>query len=233
MTTAVQTDILSDIRDGQNLFSLPVTMYEILEALADERAGVERLAHAINRDPALTTTVLRVSNSPYYHRVSEVRNLSEAVMTIGDLSVRTIALTATILNPKHIERLSGIDPVEFVANSIAVATIAHTLAQEVGYHKPQNALTAGLIHDLGVLYFMSRHTERYREVVRACADGRNLLDVETEVFGVNHTEAGAEIARAWRLPEELITTIKAHHSGGETDVDDGLGLIVQLAVLSA
>jgi HD-like signal output (HDOD) protein len=37
------------------------------------------------------------------------------------------------------------------------------------------------------------------------------LDVERANFGIDHARLGAEIARQWQLPENLVTAIAYHH----------------------
>ena len=38
-----------------------------------------------------------------------------------------------------------------------------------------------------------------------------MIAIEDRAHGINHARAGAELARAWLLPEELAVAIERHH----------------------
>jgi HD-like signal output (HDOD) protein len=42
-------------------------------------------------------------------------------------------------------------------------------------------------------------------------DSQDYLEAEEKIIGVDHTEAGFELAKAWQLPEELAEVILYHH----------------------
>lgn len=226
-------DVIADIKKGENLFSLPAAIQDIITIVSDESSSLDDLAKAIQRDPGLTAAVLKLANSSYYGRISEVRNLSDAAMTLGNLTVKTIALTASILNPRHVQGRSGVDPVELVANSISVGSIAHQVACAIGYEHPQDALTVGLLHDVGALYFIGAHPERYASVVSRCADGEQLLEAERDIFGVDHAEAGRLLVEQWHLPDHFIECLGAHHSWRQGANPAPLQAILQLSVIVA
>ncbi len=215
--TAMRESILAEITRGDNLLSLPATLAKVLEVINNDDASIETLAAAIQKDPSLTATVIRVANSPYYGRMARCSSLSDAVMTLGSLTMKSIALTATALNPKHIQEQCGINPEEFVANSITVATMAREIAVATNYRSPEDALTAGLLHDIGILYFMGNHTEKYSEVTTTSAAGKNLNDAEREVFGLSHMEVGEALLRKWHLPDLICRSVSGHHHNEADD----------------
>lgn len=235
MSRPIGQDLLEQIATGDNLFSLPSSLHQILEKLNDDNTPIDELAQVIQLDPSLSATALRVANSPYYHRVSEVRDLSQAVMTLGGLKVKTIALTATILDPANLREASGVNPVELISNSITVAAMSHKIALGIDYPRPEDALMVGLLHDLGILYLINSCSSEYAEIVRRCASGGHLLQAEREIFGLTHPEVGESLARRWKLPEEIVAGIGAHHGDreGASVGDVTLNRIVQLAVVVA
>ncbi len=235
--SSLRESIFADIERGENLLSLPATLAKVIEVINDENASVDSLAAAIQRDPSLTATIVRMANTPYYGRMSRCSSLSDAVMTLGSLTMKSIALTATALNPKNIREQCGINPEEFVANSITVATMAREIAVAVEYSCPEDALMAGLLHDIGVLYFMGNQTEIYRDVTAQSVAGESLVESEISVLGVSHMEVGEALMRRWHLPEKIRVCVGGHHHAEAAMVadsgsaaDEVLLKVVQLAV---
>jgi hypothetical protein len=57
--------------------------------------------------------------------------------------------------------------------------------------------------------------EAYARVVGKEVDRpKDLLAREREIFGIDHSEAGATIVRAWNLPEAFLETTSGHHRDG-------------------
>jgi HD-like signal output (HDOD) protein len=77
--------------------------------------------------------------------------------------------------------------------------------------------TAGLTHDLGRLGLRLVGGDKYAEYLsREFADLAEANVLEKSLFGMNHCEAGAFLARTWGFPASLRTHMAGHHesSGG-------------------
>lgn len=220
--------ISKDIRKQNRGLSISPAISKIIEVINDENSSVADLANSIQGDPGLAATVLRVANSAYYQRRNEARSINDAIMTLGELNVRVIALTASILQPRDLEETSGFNSVEFVANSVTVGSIARILATKISGVKPEEALMAGLLHDIGQLFLVVTYPRQYADVIRLCDDGVDILEAENKVFGVDHQQVGASLSENWRLPTVYSACIRTHHSSSATD--ERLVLTLRLAV---
>ncbi|NLA75607.1 MAG: HDOD domain-containing protein, partial [Deltaproteobacteria bacterium] len=58
-----------------------------------------------------------------------------------------------------------------------------------------------------------------------------LVNVERELFGMDHTTAGGKLAELWGLPERLVHVIKYHHHPEKSEHDPDLTYLVYLADL--
>jgi HD-like signal output (HDOD) protein len=65
-------DILEQIRNNENLLSLPQVLSEILEEVGKDDFTADSLARIILKDPSLTGRILKMANSPFYQRVAEI-----------------------------------------------------------------------------------------------------------------------------------------------------------------
>jgi HD-like signal output (HDOD) protein len=72
--------------------------------------------------------------------------------------------------------------------------------------------TGGLLHDVGMLVLDRALGPRYRDVVEAArTTSRPLVDVEHEMLGTDHAQAGGRMLEVWHFPAILIDAVTNHH----------------------
>jgi HD-like signal output (HDOD) protein len=95
------------------------------------------------------------------------------------------------------------------AHSIATAVIAE--AAGALYDSP-SAYTAGLTHDLGRLaLFLSVGPQYAEELSVEFADIEEANELEEQLFGMTHNEAGVFAANKWGFPKNLQICMSDHH----------------------
>jgi len=194
-----------------NIHSLPQVLTAILKEIDDERS-IDSLARLISRDIALTAKMLRMANSAFYRRRNEVGTIAECISVMGTRAVKALALSVTIFDITKGSELSGlIDLRDFWRHNLEVAVIGGDLASKFAADRSEEVFACGLLHDLGILFFLEMFPEDYVRVLRDSAPG-NLLPKEEEIFGANHCQVGAFIARNWQLPETFAESMEYHHS---------------------
>jgi putative nucleotidyltransferase with HDIG domain len=114
--------------------------------------------------------------------------------------------------------------------AFAMLTISH--AMPVGI-RPNDDLTflAGMIHDVGYSVLAHLDVDRSDELqMRLLTEPDHLaLLIERELVELTHDELGAELARHWDLPEEIVTAIRFHHDVQKSDPAQPLARIINLA----
>jgi putative nucleotidyltransferase with HDIG domain len=117
-------------------------------------------------------------------------------------------------------------------HAIGTATISEKLADLTGKISPSLAYTAGLLHDIGKVvldqYIYADFPLFYRQLNE---ERKSLIEVEKNELGIDHTEAGADLAHSWSLPESLVEIIRFHHKPENTVQNTELVNIVYLADL--
>ena len=77
----------------------------------------------------------------------------------------------------------------------------------------QDAFSAAMLADAGVLVLMSRQPRLFQEIVaEARRSERPLPAVEREVLGVTHAEIGAYLLGIWGLPYSIVEAVAHHHT---------------------
>jgi HD-like signal output (HDOD) protein len=222
--------IVDQIRRDADLLSLPQVLSEVLREVSKENFSADSLAQIILKDPSLTSRVLRMSNSSFYHRFAEIKTVHQAIAVLGVTTVKCLALSTSIFHPERIAKESGVDASEFFIYVLSVAAGCRKIAQATSYDSIEEAFIAGLLHDIGLLFFLHKYPKDYRPVVSKSTDARSLIEAEKEVFGVDHSEVGRHMAETWRIPQEIAAAIGNHHDGPEQGKENALTNIVRLAV---
>ncbi|MDX9857051.1 MAG: HDOD domain-containing protein [candidate division Zixibacteria bacterium] len=204
--------ILNQIQRSQDLLSMPQAISEILGEMDKPEFSNEALSRIILKDASLTARILRLANSPFYHRLKDIKNVSQAIQVLGSTTVKCLALSSSVLNPGHLEKTSGVNVRSLFSSILTVAAAAEKIAKGVAYRSPDVAFVSGLLHHVGVLFFLHHYPKDYRRIIARDVKAVTLLDAEREVFGIDHAEVGWQLCRRWRLPNEISEAVRDHHA---------------------
>src|SRR5262249_41879284 len=84
------------------------------------------------------------------------------------------------------------------------------------------------LHDIGRLGLMTAYKSEYEQAMaQAREENCDLLKLERERFGVDHTEAGQWLAERWELSDTLVRIARRHHDEPSGTLD--LMTVVQVA----
>jgi putative nucleotidyltransferase with HDIG domain len=193
--------------DRLPLPAMPAVVMRALELLRDENVGLGRVARVLEADPLAVARVLRLANSAAYGGATNISTVDHAVSRLGARKLRTL-LTESAAREVFTSR----DPA--IARSfraiwehcLAVGTLARELSE--GASVPRDELyLAGLLHDVGkpVVGVLLLETERSLwGKLGAPAMGGSLW---MKIVGECHGEVGAELARRWKLPENVTQAV--------------------------
>lgn len=202
------------VQSTTELAPLKAVATKAIQLAEDERSAAMDLATVISSDQALTARLLKLSNSAYYGYARRISNVREAVILLGMRTVRSVAISTAIIDALRIPNLqnSHFDQDLFWAHSVTVGVIAEVIARETRVARPEDAFTAGVLHDIGKLAIMLAEPAAFAEVVDLVAtEGLKYRDAEFAVFGFGHELVGARLAARWKFPEPLVAAIQAHH----------------------
>jgi putative nucleotidyltransferase with HDIG domain len=185
-----------------------------IQLAEDERSAAMDLATVISSDQALTSKLLKLSNSAYYGYARRISNVREAVILLGMRTVRSVAISSAIIDAFKVPELErgGFDQDLFWAHSVSVGLVAELIARETRATRPEDAFTAGVLHDVGKLAMMLAEPKLFGEVVDLVnVEGMKYRDAELAVFEIGHEHVGSRLAQRWKFPEPLVASIRDHH----------------------
>ncbi len=200
--------ILKDIRHNcLKLPSLPEVALRVRKAAQDENAPAAEIARLIALDPALAARLLRVANSAFYRGSRSVDNLQMAVARLGNQAVRSLVASLAMQQLFQTPSTALKAPMKDLwVHSTEVATLASALAARFTKLNPDDALLAGLLHDIGVLPILAR-AEDFPEIALDPAH----LD---ETINRLHTVIGKLVLEAWDFPPQLVAVAMEHEDLG-------------------
>lgn len=195
------------------LATLPATVVRLLDLLRDADTCATEVQVVLERDPAMTANILKLSNSAYYGVRRTINTVRDALVLLGNRAVTTLAF-ATGMSPVLRRDLAGygLSRDEFWGHCLATAAASSLAADLRGDRRWRcQAFTAGLVHDIGMLV-MDDHLVAEGEQLPPAVDDREQCVLETAHFGYDHAEVGAALAESWGFPETLTAAITHHHA---------------------
>lgn len=202
------------VQDVHDLPSMPLVATRIIELLEDKETTVEQLEEVVVTDQALTAKLIRLANSAEYAFGRPSATAREAILLLGFLQVRNIALTSSLTSMfrRRIASDSTFDADLFWAHSLTVAVAAEAAAIATRAARRADAFTAGILHDIGRLLLREQFPHEFELAGRlAMESGIALEEAERRVIGYSHDEVGGALAARWRFPLPLADAIARHH----------------------
>ena len=193
----------------KNLPPFPLVLQKLLAVMEQPEASAEDISQVISSDQALAGKVLKLVNSSFYGLSGQVSTISRAVVILGTSPLRSLAVG---MGAAKIMASTGKGAIQerFWSHAIASAASAEVMARHADFADPEETFIAGLLHDLGHLILHQAHPEAFERLV-ARENGLEI-DLEKEHLGMAHTQAGQKLLRHWRVPANLCSAVRFHHT---------------------
>lgn len=208
-TQSVHFRILEDIaRDLSGDINFPTCMDAAIlvrNTLRDPYANINRVVQVIGVEPLISSKLLKLANSVAFNPSGKtISELSTAINRLGFEAVRTTSLAVAMDQMLKSRSLSAFDNISHNAweHSLRVAAIARVLARRIGRINPDEAMLAGLVHDIGIFYLIYRAAEypEYRESHAAIV----------ELISGWHEGVGESLLHILGLPERITDAVRDH-----------------------
>jgi len=173
--------------------------------LQDPNASMNEIAHAVSIEPLISAKLLQLANSVAFNPSGrELLDLKSAVIRLGMNAVRTAALSIVMAQLMRAKGMAAFSEITHALwdHSIHTAAAARILAQEVPRLNADEAMLAGLVHDLGAFYMLYR-ASLYDEL-RQRPESVHYLIVQW------HESIGVSLLGALGLPEEIVNATIDH-----------------------
>jgi HD-like signal output (HDOD) protein len=175
-------------------------------ALDDPDCHLQTAAKLVMAEPLLSARTVAMANSVAYNRSG--RAITDVATAVALLGFRTVRSLATALVTRQLAGSSGSPAHQALASQLwehtaHVAALAHVIARRVTRVDPETALFAGIVHEVGGFYMLSREK-----------DYPGLLDGDfADWIDSGEAEVGHAVITMLAVPEPVIAAITAYWDG--------------------
>ncbi|PXX90154.1 cyclic nucleotide-binding protein [Marinobacter vulgaris] len=191
-------EFYAELRSNQlTLPSVPDVAWKVRRTVDREDSTADQVASAISADPSMAAKLVRACNSPLYRGFSDVRNVREAVVRLGMRTTRqlvTVFSLREVFKTRQPSLQKEMD--KLWRHSREVAALCWVLADSATATNPEEALLAGLLHDIGVVPVLVQAEHH----VNLFADQANL----EHAMGELRADVGTAILESWSFPANFL-----------------------------
>lgn len=209
------------IESIDNLPSLPAIISRLIKVVNSPESSADDAAELIEKDPGLTSKMIRLANSAFYGIPRSISSVSSAVVILGFNTIRSLVLSASVIKIFSGSQNKTINKDRFWKHSIVTAMAAKIIVRHfinIRMMDPESAFCSGILHDIGKLIFNEYMSSDYTEVCNyAVKNNVSLIEAETTLLSTNHAEIGKIISDKWSLPLDLEYSLVYHHNPGNAD----------------
>jgi HD-like signal output (HDOD) protein len=199
----------------------------IKNEITKEEPDVRLVEKLITHDQALTSEVLKVSNSSFYKGLQQITTVRNAIVRLGINEVSNIVTLVTHKNLfySNNQLLNNIMQ-NLWRHSVGCAIGSHWLARHRDMQGAMHeSFFAGLLHDVGKLLILKVAEELKKHNRLSVQISDALLN---EAMNTLHTDFGYSLMKHWSFPEKYCEIARKHHSI-EFDTKNLLLTMVRLA----
>jgi HD-like signal output (HDOD) protein len=198
-------DIAGELNSGEVLFPTCFdTVLRLRKELQNPDVTLQRIARMVQLEPLVAAKLVRLANSVAYAPSGQTaRDLPSAINRLGFNVVRTTAMAVAMGEILHAKELVGFSKLarklweHSIRSAAAARVLAHVFSQarSEGKIRSEEALLAGLVHDLGAFYMLYRAAQ-YPEL-------RERPDTLRYLIAQWHEAIGVTLLETLKLPREI------------------------------
>jgi HD-like signal output (HDOD) protein len=213
--------------------ALPQSAVQLLQISQNPDNGPHEYAVPIEADPGLASQVLRFVNSSYFGFRQQISSVRLAISLVGVRTIKNFSLWSAVFGVVPNPKCGPFSLRNLWQDSLRRGLFARSLGKALKLSDAEDLFAIALLQDMAVPVLAKELPSEYEELLTARQGGVNRLsDLEREQLGWTHGQAGALLARNWKLPEGFAATIEQHAEIYQPDKSK-VGPGVQVVGLSA
>ncbi|HAF44232.1 MAG: histidine kinase [Sideroxydans sp. GWF2_59_14] len=224
-----QVDLRAAVRNLNSLPAMPVIAQKLLALKLDSDEGERQMMLLIAQDPMISAKIIGLANSPLLGASRHITAVKDAAMMLGLTRVKSVATGIAVMSLVN-KPIGRFDPQELWMHNLGVAFAMLPVVRAMPVrNRPADdqIFLAGMLHDIGYLALAHLDPERSDDLHTRLVieESRPAIEVERELLEVTHDELGAELAKHWNLPEEIVAVIRYHHTPDAEEASEAQPLV--------
>ncbi|WP_239190734.1 HDOD domain-containing protein [Candidatus Nitrotoga sp. HW29] len=223
-------EIRQTVKNIDALPAMPVIAQKLLALQINSDESEREMLMLIEQDPQISAKIIGLSNSAKLGSARKPTSVKEAAILLGMSRVKSIATGIAIMSLSSTVSTDKFKAQDLWLHSfgIAFAMLGITRAMPAKIRpNDDQVFLAGILHDIGYLALAFLNPKQSDDLhARLSAEpDRPVLSIEREMLEICHDELGAELARHWSLPDEIITILRYHHTPNVAEAAAGRPIV--------
>jgi len=199
--------IVKAVANVKTLPSPPKVYMQLNAMLKHSNTDSQKISEVIAQDPALAAKVLQFSNNALMSKGKSLTSIADAITKMGVDTLCCIVMTAELFSYEP-----DIQDFSIVQEQLHGLSTARLAASMVKPELKQQAMLAGLLHDIGKLVLYEMDPKLTQEFFKQKSAKRDNILLEGKIFGTNHAHIGGYLLHIWSFSYALIEALVLHHS---------------------
>ena len=197
----------------------------VMRAVDNPDLGMDDLARIVTAEPLLSAKVIRMANSAALNPSGRnITDLKQAVMRVGVAPIRSLAMALTLDQLRHSQRMAACRQLanRLWERSVHVAALSYVVARRLSALPADDAMLAGIVHDLGRFYLLGIAAQKHPELLK---DQPSLVSALDVLDGV----AGPKLLAVLGLPDTTVEAVLGRANFGGSMPPQSLSDVLFLA----
>ncbi|MCV2403448.1 HDOD domain-containing protein [Marinomonas sp. C2222] len=208
--------------------NVPDVVRELIQLLNDPNAKYEEISEKVTKDQTISLKVLRIVNSAYFGLSRKISSIEEATVLLGMDKLKTLVIASGFAN--SVDSVEGIDLKAFWSDSFRVAGLAQWFAKRSEDVSPDDAFTAGIVHNIGRLLIHLTEPETAKQIQTMVSERKaGRVKAELDLLGFTSQEVGKALTDLWKFPSNLGNAVQQHQRPFADDDPQPLACVLNLA----
>lgn len=209
VNTAI-AELSDDIKNSKlDLPSPPDILVKVRALSNNDDSNAEDLANLVKFDPNISGRIIKIANSSLFGSRFHVNSVQSAVTRLGSSKVLNLIIGLVIAQNFMNAQIKGLEAYfnEVWQQSNKVAAICCAIAQQRSNIDPEQALLAGMVHNIGILPLVLRINK-----ISAFRDQPKLLiHVANQIVPKLYQKAGNMILTNWNFSPSIAAVALNHN----------------------
>jgi HD-like signal output (HDOD) protein len=190
----------------EDLPSIPIIAVKIYKLCSSSEVSKERLEELLKSDQSIVARLLRTVNSAYYGFPQNIESLVETINILGIKGIQNAVMVSVVDDAFKYPGGKVL-----WKDSVEASLVIENIFKYFKTPSSDYQLLTGLLHNIGRSVFSKFFPEENSEVL-GLRVLEEIYEAEREIFGMDHRDCGAILAKNWDLPINVVSGIQGNHT---------------------
>lgn len=231
---SVLATLTGDIKNNKlELPSPPDLLIKVRSLASSSITTIDNIVELVKQDPHISGRLIKVANCALFGSRGHVTNVKAAISRLGLARVQNLIIGLSIAQNMMKAKTLGLEDLfnQCWQQSNRVAAISYVLAQKKSDIDPDQALLAGMVHNIGTLPLILR----LNNIDELKTNVKVLKMVADVVVPKLYAKAGKLVMESWNFSPDIASIALSHcdldrEYGEEISLDDIILVSHQLSL---